>query len=321
MDKLKVNFVSQGNSYLASHRMRIQTPVELLNVGINDHKIEATITSEATKADINVFAKHFDQKTNLMGMQMAKKREYFTVFDICDDHFDKENGPYYKKMCTLADVLTCNTDRMQKRIEEVMGREVVVIPDPVTFPFVDPEVPEEKTKETIPQILWFGHATNLKPLQDLVETKKFPYRVTAVTNAIPWTHPNVDLKTWFPNVVEANIKNFDVVILPTDSDDPYIKTKSPNRAVDAIASGKFVVTDNKDIYGDLKDFIFIGGIEEGIKYWQKTSSKTLENKIKKGQKFIKEVYGLDKITDAWLGIFKTLELVESFEPEDMNHGN
>ncbi len=59
MDKLNVCFVSQAGAYLASHRMRVMKPVELLNLCVDN--IEAVHRHNAEKgAHVNIFGKHFE---------------------------------------------------------------------------------------------------------------------------------------------------------------------------------------------------------------------------------------------------------------------
>ncbi len=147
MDKIKINFVSQGNAYLASHRLRVQRPTELINVGIEG--MEATTERTAIPdADVNVFSKHFDMEGNL---QAVLNKTYYAIFDVCDDHFDNEElSEYYKTMCDSVDLVTCNTERMETRVKKYTKTKTLYIPDPVTFPKVEP-----KDIQGLPKLLWF----------------------------------------------------------------------------------------------------------------------------------------------------------------------
>jgi hypothetical protein len=46
MDKLRINFISQGGAQLASHKMRVQKPAELLNVGCGGAIEAVTVLSK-----------------------------------------------------------------------------------------------------------------------------------------------------------------------------------------------------------------------------------------------------------------------------------
>ena len=135
---MQVNFVSQADPFLASHRFRVMKPVALLNANTN---VSATLSKEPdTKADVNVFQKHFNKAMNIKAASNAQDLGYKTVFDICDDYFEREHAKYYCDMCELADVVTCNSANMQERIYEHTGKLARIINDPVSFPKGNPSV-------------------------------------------------------------------------------------------------------------------------------------------------------------------------------------
>lgn len=309
MDKLNVCFVGAGNASLASHRLRILKPAELLNVGCGG-KIEAiTRTVPVKEANVLVFSKHFNQRNTVLAASQAPEFGQHTVFDICDDHFDRENGPFYEKMCEIVDAITCNTENMQERIYSVTGELATIIPDPYTFP--EGKLEERYVNE--PQLLWFGHASNLSPLMNWLDHVG-DRKVTCITN-MPVNHPKVEWKPWRPGKVERLIKNYDIVLIPS-GDEPWVKMKSPNRAVDSIIAGKWVIADSEEIYGDLRGYMSLiknpGEIEDAIDMW-KNDLPTVEASIKEGQEFIKKEFGNDKILDGWLSVFEQLGLVTSVE--------
>lgn len=310
-----INFISQGNSYLASYRMRIQRPVELINRYLDG--VEATVSKEIVlNADINIFSKHFgDLKENLKELLKCKENGSVTVMDICDDHFDRQLGSYYKDMIKHADFVTCNTTNMKKRIKQVCKKDAFVISDPITFPELTPRFPDERYT---PRILWFGHSSNIKPL-----VSWFPYlghRVTAISNE-RIDHPNIDFIKWMPGRTESLIQNFDTVLIPTDKSETYTKTKSPNRAVDALFAGCHVITDNKDIYGNLKNYItIIDDVKEELKLAAENYDEDTRSKIEKGQKFVLDNYGDNSIFKEWCSFLAKTDLIK-LDQEEESYGN
>lgn len=305
MTKLKVCFVSQGGSHLASHRMRVLKPAELLNVGVDN--IESYVSNRAIMdVNVNVFNKHFSPKENFVELQAGKTKGYLTVFDICDDHFDKESGEYYKAMCLHADAITCNTKNMKKRIKDMTGRDAIVIPDPITFDYAPPVIPEGN-----PKFLWYGHGSNVNTLLPWLD---YVDNVTIISN-VGVTHPVANCMEWKPRIVESAICDHDIVLVPTTQEE-WAKCKSPNRVVDAIQAGKFVITDGKEIYKDLSDFIYTiktpEDLPEAISYW-KNNPELVKEIITKGQKYISKRYSDDVILDGWLSVLKQLGLVESYK--------
>lgn len=307
---IKVNFVSQGGVNLASHRMRVQKPCKLLNTYVDD--IEATINPLGrSDAHVNIFNKHFDQKNNLAACAAGNQMGYYTVFDICDDWFEREHDPYYKAMCQHSDLITCNTENMCERILEVTGKDAIVIPDPFTFPS---RKPKKHKKDAIPKILWFGHGSNVQSVLDWVEHLDDGYRVTVITN-VPVVHPKVDFIPWEPGRVEHEIGKFDIVLVPT-KDTPWTKCKSPNRVVDALVSGKSVIADNEEVYGNFKDFIqFISSgdkLMDAIEWWQQNPEEEHE-RVSKGCKYVKKHYSEEVVLDRWLDALKALGAVKTWK--------
>ena len=152
-NNLNVRFVAQGSSFLASHRMRVTKPAELLNVGVDN--IDATVGNQANPdVDVNIFHKHFTPHENYRAVLQGEVLGYYTIFDVCDDHFDRELGQYYTDMCQKVDHITCNSANMQERIYEVVGRLARIIPDPITFPKGEVFIREGKE----PNLIWIGHS-------------------------------------------------------------------------------------------------------------------------------------------------------------------
>ncbi len=306
MDKIKINFTTQGGVHLASHRMRMTKPAELLNLGTNG-KVEVTIKEKSDPtAQVNVFAKHFDPKNSFLAACSGPDFGYYSVIDICDNHFHREYEQYYRDMCERCDAITCNSKNMQEEIFKETGKLARIINDPITF-----QKGEVKHTET-PKLIWYGHSSNLPPLMKWLE--KLPTQVTVVSD-VTINHPKVVSVKWKPMVVEKLLDVHDIVLIPTTKF-PWTKCKSPNRAVDALYAGKYVITDNKDIYGDLGDFIdIIKDPEElllAIDAYRMFPDNAKE-RIKKGQDFVEKTYQDSTIIDGWLAVLKDLGLVKDVE--------
>lgn len=287
---MKVNFVSCADEKTASFRMRAQIPCTYLNEVPN---MEAKVSrSYDPNADVNVFGKHWNQEEDMKALYEAETK---TIFDTCDNHFDRNLGSYYKFMCTHADVLTCNSQNMKDCIYEVTGRTARVINDPCTFPRLRPR---EITQN--PKILWFGHRVNIFSVYRWMF--KVP-NLTIISNLdMPDMPKHVKFQRWEPNLVETEIANYDIVILPRNTFD-WAKTKSPNRAADAIMSGKFVITDFGEVYKPYEDYIFTGDVQDGLAFYREYP-ELVQNMIECGQEFVLGMNGPDSITNGWLNAFR-----------------
>lgn len=302
---LKVNFVSPSGHSLASHRMRVLEPANILNCSVKNLEVKVSDIPDE-QADINVFFKHFNQDVVLDFCSKTSKK---VIFDVCDNHFDREHKDYYLKMVERANVVTCNTDRMQTLIKNLTNRNyVVTIPDPITFP--------QKSFNTCvgePRVIWFGHVSNAKPLLPWLPVLKTE-KVTAICNS-PLNHPKISFIPWKMGQVEHTLTHHHIVIIPT-SKETWTHTKSPNRAVDAISAGKLVITDDKYIYGELGNYIeIVSSPEEASKIIEGYVAKQdyYKEKIEKGQAHIKEFYGPKAVLESWLTALELTGLVKEIK--------
>jgi len=271
--------------------MRCEIPSRIINEeSIN----QAVVLPEAnSNYDINIFSKHFKPQEMFGEVQQCLDRGSTVVFDICDNHFNRDAKEVYLYICKQAHVITCNTEQMKKAIKENTGRDAFVVSDPITFPKGNIRVNRNKN----PKILWFGHASNISP----VFNQK--YKLTCISNFQPTKEeeeqfPHIRFAPWGLGIVENEIKNFDIVVLPTAGLRHWISTKSPNRAVDSLFSGKFVITDNEQIFGELKDYIWIGDMKEGLKYYLDNPTEVY-NKLIEGQQFVADRYNHKEIFNQW----------------------
>ena len=255
----KVSFIHWGDKNSASWRYR----AKIVSDGwasLNDFS-----------ADTLIFAK--PQANELMEMARAKARGAWVIVDFCDDHFD---WVHYKEALRLADAVTCPTQTMAKIIKE-HGRDATVIGDPYEYPEVKPHYNGLN-------LLWYGHAVNKHSLERILPDLE-GYNLRVVSNfggAIPWSH-----ETMLEEFARA-----DIVLMPATAE-----YKSPNRAVEAIRQGCFVVSER-----DLGiPHIYVGNILEGIKWTQTQDMNTL---ISKAQKFVTEEFTPRILIDKWKTLTK-----------------
>jgi hypothetical protein len=255
----RVSFIHWGDKNSASWRYRAKIVSEGW-ASLND-----------LTADTLIFAK--PQANELMDMARAKARGAWVIVDFCDDHFD---WVHYKEALRLADAVTCPTEAMAKIIKE-HGRDATVIGDPY-------EYPEEKPHCNGLNLLWYGHAVNKHSLERILPDLE-GYNLRVVSNfggAIPWSH-----ETMLEEFAKA-----DIVLMPATAE-----YKSPNRTVEAIRQGCFVVSER-----DLGiPEIYVGNILEGIKW---TQTQNVNQRISKAQKFVMDEFSPKTLIDKWKTLIK-----------------
>ena len=252
----RTSFIHWGDKTSASWRYRAKIP----------SKGWATLNDFT--ADTLIFAK--PQAKELMDIARAKARGAWVIVDFCDDHFD---WVHYQEALRLADAVTCSTEVMAQIIKN-LGRDAMVIADPY-------EYPEAKPHYNGVNLLWYGHGVNKKSLERIMpDLESYPLRVVSnFGGAIPWSH-----KTMLKEFARA-----DIVIIPKTEE-----YKSPNRAIEAIRQGCYVVA---EAHPSLEKFpIWKGNIKEGIEW---TKSQNMNELISKAQKFVMEEYEPKILIDKW----------------------
>jgi hypothetical protein len=252
------------------------------NAGMASYRYRAQIPARELGASINdftadvlIFAK--PQAVEVEIAKDAQARGAKVIADFCDDHFDL---PHYREMLKLADEVTCPTEVMATRI----GAKVV--PDPYEFPEVLPHCAGGR-------LLWFGNATNIRSLQRVLP-KLAGHSLRVVSNApgcVPWS-----TETMFQEFLAA-----DIVILPATKE-----YKSPNRAIESIRQGCYVVAEPHPSLTGLP--IYIGDIPEGIE-WARQNLQEANEQTKRAQDFIRSSFSPKTQADAWRKVLAGLACI------------
>lgn len=267
-----ISFIHSGDASMASYRYRCQIPAKELGAEIND-----------LSADILVFAK--PRAEELPDAKRRKAEGATIIADFCDDHFDK---PHYREFLEVAHYVTCPTETMFALIEG-SGRDAWIIPDPYEYPEVEPHCDGVN-------LLWFGHGQNLKSLLKMIRDLD-DYPLMIVSNhpmAMPWSR-------------EEMIRQFakaDIVILPKTEE-----YKSPNRAVESIRQGCYVVAEPHPALLEIPG-IWLGNIKEGIE-WARLNPQSARQETKIAQNFIRERFSPRTQASAWKSLFEQAKSVST----------
>lgn len=254
-----------GNETMASYRYRCKIPANQLGWPINNYSAKVVIFSKPAKVDVEI----------ARSLQDSGRK---VVVDFCDDHFSE---PYYHALAKLADAITCPTEKMRQRLE-AYGYTATVIPDPYECAEVMPHCNGEN-------LLWFGHGSNYESLRRVLpEVAGYPLRVVSnVEGSIPWSL----------EVMAREFLTADIVIIPATAD-----YKSPNRAVEAIRQGCFVVAEPHPSINDFPG-IWIGNIREGIQ-WAIVNRNVVNGT--RAQEYVKEHYSPARVASVWKTLVREL---------------
>lgn len=261
IDGNRISFCHYGTEKMASYRYRAWIPAQELGADINN-----------PKADVIIFAKPIDQ--DVPHIIAAQKRGRIVIADFCDMHF---NLPYYNLILKTANAVTCPTQWMSDFIRLEYGIEVDVVPDPYEYEEKEPHCNGKK-------LLWYGQAQNMDSLTRIKPLLE-GYELAVVSNVegmIPWSIPNM-------------IEQFaiaDIVVMPETA--PY---KSPNRTLEAIRQGCFVVAEPHPAINDIPG-IWIGNIKEGIE-WASQNLSQANIRTKRAQQYVQSKYSPKTQANAW----------------------
>lgn len=253
---MQVTFAWFGDT-VASSRLRAKIPQkELKRRGIR------------AGFDIVVYGKHWLTEEQL---KPFKKR----VFDICDDHFNNENGSYYHRHALLADAVTCNSIEMARIIKVETGVDAFVVDDP----FEAPEQPAGIGNG----YLWFGHQSNLKDVEPYPEVKTY-------------TGEN-----WTLEGQRKAIEECAAVVIPSSGK----LAKSANRLIESVRCGRFVIANDLPAYREFSNWMWIGDIRNGMKWFEENQEEAIK-RVRNCQDYVKERYSPKEIAQQWLNVLERI---------------
>ena len=297
-------------------------------------KGDAIIFSKLMSPDLVAFEKI--AKLTLELAQAARTRHTKVIADISDDHFARPvYGEYYKTLVNQADLTVASTPKMAEIVRHYTSRPVLVAGDP--FEGVRREVkfapPRARAKSLLGRVLgnvlarpggrsalrplWFGYGSNLDSLVDLLpELHRLVARHALELNLVTSPQPGVErlctkfnedyapvctlrFSPWSIDTTWQALSECDLVIIPVRMNDPGKLVKSPNRLIEAIWAGRFVVANPIPSYQEFGDFAWLGdNIVDGIE-WAVEHPGEVRRRIAAGQEYIARSYAPETIAQQW----------------------
>lgn len=308
---MKIRFTSSKfRTKRASHRLRGEVTCQALAAQGYDAKV-LTDWDEIDSDTLVIFLK----LSQVEQIQEAKRRGARTIYDLCDNKFDEQ--PEYAPCCMAADLVTVNSVQMGMSVKEHTGRDSIVMPDPFERPKLAPAfAPGEDLK-----LLWFGSQSSFKflPIVELwqrLENEIKNYRYTMVSSKTERllskmmlrqskgavnniNFDRIDMQTWTWELQGQLLQDCDIVLMPVLTDNPRTDTKSANRVIDSLMSGRFVITTPLASYEEFAPYTWQGDYIEGIKWACANPSKVIEM-ITAGQKYTEEHYSAQMLSKQFI---------------------
>ena len=321
-------YIPNYNSNRASYRFRAAIPLQGMRPG--DCIIKNL--KEATKDDIVVLAK----KSTPKDLFYLKSQGIKCVYDICDNRWKKYISLKWIKrviqphnvLCQNADALITTCPGMQELIKKHIGRDSIIITDPVEATKEEPRV-ALKSRRYI-NIFTYGNSKHFNKIHWNTLIEEFnnvgiEYKIIAMLDR------SKKFKVMYKDQIEKGrleiyefdlkkqyelMKEADVVFLPIQINSMEslinIKAKSPNRIIDAIYSGKPVITNHGvDTWNVFRRYADFTGWARSVQYVAYAAAlRNLINKPKEeinkriieGQNYITANHSPEVVGKQWIGL-------------------
>ncbi|MEX2137912.1 MAG: hypothetical protein WD894_01535 [Pirellulales bacterium] len=317
-------------SPLASLRYRVLSPARFLHDEGHqnqflrlDQQPDRDEVARALRADVVVVSKVLAGGSVDLAEQ-ATKLGARVVVDLCDDHFDTAQlGPAYQKLCRMADRVVASTTAMAQVIARRTGVQPTIIDDPYEGP---PGRPRFEPSSDAAKLLWFGHPVNFDTLADMAPhlgalARRSPLSLHVVSDPsnngirafveqINQQHgPGLTARfvVWSPEATWQALADCDLVVVPSL---PAAKklVKSPNRVVEPLRAGRFVVAYPLPSYVELGDYVWLGeNMAAGVE-WALGNGAEVRRRIEAGQAHIERRFDPLAIGRVWEAVL--LQTVE-----------
>ena len=188
-------------------------------------------------------------------------------------------------------------------------------------PFERPKLLPKFSPGTDINLLWFGSKSSFKflPMVEIwqrleKEVRNYSYTmVSANTDRLfskfqlrqrkrEVTGINLDrviMKEWTWELQGQLLEQCDIVLMPVQTNHPRTDTKSANRVIDSLMSGRFVITTPLASYEEFGPYTWQGDYIEGIQWAQANPDQVLD-KITKGQQYVEQNYSAAVLSNKFI---------------------
>ncbi len=265
------------------------------------------------------------------------------VADFNDDHFDHpQMGTYWRGLAERAQVRVAGSDAMRQRLLAVAGGTAHVVGDPLGAPQGRVRVRRlagrqgsaltrwwrgNDSADDRLRLLWFGHPVNWAPMAGWlpalarqatqtplslslqVVTQPLPEITRALAEVTRSSEGRLQAEclAWSEATQHAALDRCDIVLIPSDPDDPRKAVKTANRLTDSIHAGRWVVASPLPAYLPWREHAsLVDDPLEGLAHWLAQPDR-IEAALLAGQRRVEERCSVPAIAQAWVDAFRADE--------------
>ena len=239
------------------------------------------------------------------------------ILDYTDDHLNdiSSTSNFYYQYLPYIDAAVTSSLYLKKALQKHFQGHIEIITDPIEVPISKPHC---KTNETV-NILWFGHASNIDYLKDIVsqwKDLKTKLILNILTNedgmiifkknqpSIP-KNLSINIMRWSRDAMINTAKFCNLCIIPSNPNDLKKAGVSSNRLITALALGLPTAADNLNSYNEFKDY-FIDIRSEAFDLLL-NHPNNYNHLVTKAQQRIIPNFTQDKIGLEWVKFFSSLK--------------
>lgn len=256
-------------------------------------------------------------------------RDVRVLADINDNHFESSSrSSYFRELASTVDAIVASTPKMAETIRTYTSKPVSIARDPYEGQRGEPRFSPARLSsfrqflgasgaDVRPTLLWYGYPTNLDTLlvlkdqllplarrQPLIvrvmtrqsdETESFCNELHAMCGGRIWW----SFAPWSLENVRNALEDTDLVMLPSRAGDPTKEVKSPNRLVNGLWAGRFVVAHPLPSYEEFGEYAWIGpDVADGVR-WALDNPEAVSTRIVKGQDYVATHYSPFAAAREW----------------------
>lgn len=286
-----------------------------------DRTAPAPVREAIADSDVTIFRRNYEEPQDIESLlEQTAGQGRKTVFDLSDDRLHGRVGPHLRRMIGLAGTVVTASTALQQKIKQEFGKDAFVVGDPFEGPRGTARGPGGSARL---KALWFGHPVNLPSLYQslpalLQAGKKKPMDLRIVTERVEGIereckdfnarHRNtlsLRFAEWSNAETWSSLQAADFVVIPAVSGHPRTLAKSPNRIIESLWAGRFVLAQPIPSYMEFSDWAWIGDdIAAGIG-WMMENASLIESRIHAAQEHIARTYAPEQITSTWETILGT----------------
>ena len=239
------------------------------------------------------------------------------ILDYTDDHLNdiSSTSNFYYQYLPYIDAAVTSSLYLKKALRKHFQGHIEIITDPIEVPISKPHC---KTNETV-NILWFGHASNIDYLKDIVsqwKDLKTKLILNILTNedgmiifkknqpSIP-KNLSINIMRWSRDAMINTAKFCNLCIIPSNPNDLKKAGVSSNRLITALALGLPTAADNLNSYNEFKDYFI--DIRSEVFDLLLNHPNNYNHLVTKAQQRIIPNFTQDKIGLEWVKFFSSLK--------------